>query len=137
VFEQKLFLLASYDRIEGTENNRSIRLLFRTEDSEGIGEHTAAFVRLWQSWVAMSGSEEFEDQVCDTWLLDSLVLDYDRLDFGTTFTDSLPLYELRFPIGKVEDVPFESFRLDDDLEVDKVVSEMATITLDKNWMITS
>jgi ABC-type phosphate/phosphonate transport system ATPase subunit len=141
VFEQKLFLLASYDRIEGAENNRSIRLLFRTEGSDGIGEHTAAFgigehtaafVRLWQSWVAMSGSEEFEDQVCYTWLLDSLVLGYERLDFGTTFTDSLPFYELRFPIGKVEVVPFESFRLDDDLEVDKVVSEMATITLDEN-----
>jgi ABC-type phosphate/phosphonate transport system ATPase subunit len=132
VFEQSFSLLTSYDRIEGTENNRSIHLLFRTEDSDGIGEHTAAFVRLWQSWVAMFGSEEFEDQVCHMWLLDSLVLDYDRLDFGTTFTDSLPFYELRFPIGKVKDVPFESFRLDDDLEVDKVVSEMAAITLDKN-----
>lgn len=132
VFEQSFSLLTSYDRIEGTENNRSIHLLFRTEDSDGIGEHTAAFLRQWQAWVAMSESEEFEDQVCRTWLLDSLVLDTERFDFGTTFTDSLPFYELRFPIGKVEDVPFESFRLDDDLEVDKVVSEMATITLDKN-----
>jgi ABC-type lipoprotein export system ATPase subunit len=133
VFEQRISLHVSYDYHYGPATGHPLRLLFMTAEPDGIGVHTAEFEKLRQSWNDMYAKEEssFEDDVCRTWLLDSAVVGVERLDSLTSISESLPIYEMHFPMGEVKELPFEVFRLDDNLELDKVVSELAAMSLDK------
>jgi hypothetical protein len=131
VFEQRKSPLVSIDRHSGPGNSRNVHLLFKTFDADGVGESTVSLESLRLAWkeTGEQDTKSFEEQVCCAWLLDSSVLNSERLGVGTHQEEQLPFYELQFPIGKVEDAPFEIFRLDDNLDLDQVVTDVAATTV--------
>lgn len=132
IYEQRSFLKISYARHEGPVHARALRLLFPEVGSEGTGEHTAAFFSLWKKWTENDeGAPSLPQLVEKMWLIDSSVLGYEKLDFGTIHTDGLPFYELQFALGKTDKVPFSVFRIDEDLDIPRVVSAVSALTIDK------
>jgi hypothetical protein len=133
VIEQRTSPLVSYGPHDGPGQSRSVHLLLRTSDPEGVGEHTALLEKRRLEWSKLSERDHlsFEDQVLNTWLVESMVIGPLQLDFKSYESGTLPFYELRFPIGTVEQAPFEVFRLDDNLDLDRVLAVVAEKTLDR------
>jgi hypothetical protein len=126
IYEQQFQLLISYSRHFGPVKKRDVKLLFQVSGKYGRGEHVTALETLRQKWNELIESREdksFEDQVLVTWLYESLVVESEKF---------LPFYELQFPMGNVDEVPFEVFRLDDTLDIGRVLSEVVAIVVDNN-----
>ena len=134
IYEQRLTPLMTYSRYDGPNGMGTLRLIFDLSGEDGIQENSAALENLRNAWNVMdvSGELSVKERVRYAWQCNTSVLSPEKFDLlAHSSFELLPFNELMFPMGYIAEAPFEVFRLDDSLDIDRVLSEVAAITIEK------
>jgi hypothetical protein len=134
VHEQLHSPLFSFESPGGKMKSWEIRIAIATHTTtDGVGPCAAALEELFLEWSDGSSVDEtdtFQLEVRRAWLYDSMVVGFWRLhNVMEREAEALPIVEIHFPLGETDYLPVDVFRLDEELDVSKVVAGVAKRTI--------